>query len=140
MGSRNKGMRAVDLLTQVLGLAAELLTTVRKRTKEIRNTAYDKVEDARKEVEDARKEAAVVAERLAKSAQGQLHPAPSTGMSVLKFAAGFSLGVGAGILLAPMSGKRMREKLPDAARGGVASSKSVVDGRQNLPIAPNVSS
>jgi gas vesicle protein len=121
MGSRNKGMKAVDLLTQLLGLAAELLTTVRKRTKEIRNTAYD-------QVEDARKEAAVVAERLAKSAQDQLHPAPSTGMSVLKFVAGFSVGVGAGILLAPMSGKRMREKLLDASRRGVASSQSVVEG------------
>jgi gas vesicle protein len=121
MGSRNKGMRAVDLLTQVLGLAAELLTTVRKRTKKIRNTAYDKVEDARKE-------AAVLAERLAKSAQDRLHPAPATGMNVLKFAAGFSVGVGAGILLAPMSGKQMREKLLDASRGGVASSKGVVEG------------
>jgi gas vesicle protein len=49
-------------------------------------------------------------------------------MNVLKFAAGFSVGVGAGILLAPMSGKQMREKLLDAARGSVASSKSVVEG------------
>jgi gas vesicle protein len=121
MGLGKRVVRTADLLTQALGLAAELLMTVRNRTQKIRNTAYQKVENARNE-------GTVVAERLAESAQSRLHPARATGINVLKFAAGLSVGIGAGILLAPMSGKQMREKLLDTARGSGASSKSVVEG------------
>ena len=113
MRAKNKVVNGFDVLTQAMRLGAELVGTIRKQLKDAGKTAECVAGDLRDE-------AATQAERLGNSLRDRLRTRPSVTARALPFAAGLGLGVGAGMLFAPASGKQTREKLRKAAGGQAA--------------------
>ena len=100
-------MNAIDILAQGLDLAAGLLGTARSRAKRVGNKAKGVVRDLRDD-------AATSSDRLHTRLK-RIHSEPSAGTRALQFMAGLGIGIGAGLLFAPWSGKRLREKMLKAA-------------------------
>lgn len=55
------------------------------------------------------------AEDFRRSVSKRMQRRPSTGKGIAVFAAGFGIGMGAALLLAPLSGKDLRSKISDSA-------------------------
>lgn len=104
-------MNVFEELTGIMGSAAELLGNYRHHAKNVRKQAKYVQKKAEHVARDFRNEAAVGSERLGKAMRKRLQPDSSGGNGTLQFLIGVGIGVGAAFLLAPLSGKQMREKL-----------------------------
>ena len=103
-----KWMRGINTCAETLALANQLVNTVRQRAKAVSH-------EAERIADDFRNDAASRAEALGKRAADRLRTKPSTGARALKFFAGVGVGLAAGVILAPSTGKEIRERLRTSA-------------------------
>jgi hypothetical protein len=101
-------------LAQLMELGAELLGTATKQTKKARDRSEDFVSYIQDQV--------TAGSRSFGKKIGRLRTKPSAKTRSLQFVAGFGVGVGGALFLAPLSGKQMRDKLLNATRWSVDSS------------------
>jgi hypothetical protein len=92
------------MCAETLGLAAQLVETTRQRAKTVSNEA-GRITNA------FRNDAASRVEGLGKSAAKRLRTRTSPGTRAIQFFCGVGLGLAAGVLFAPSTGKETREKL-----------------------------
>ena len=118
---KQKIMTAIAMAAEGLELASELLGTIRKRTAIARKNAESAVSNLRDNTAD-------VAEQLVDTVNEQLHRRRSAGTRAWQFAAGLGVGVGAGLLFAPMPGAKVRANLYKAVTG---SDRATEDAAKN---------
>jgi gas vesicle protein len=116
-------MNVIDTLAQGLDLAAGLLGTARGRAKRVGSKAKDVVRDLRDE-------AATSSDQL-RSRLKRIRNEPSASTKALQFIAGLGVGVGVGLLFAPWSGKRLREKLLESTSGPAFATTSGVSRQED---------
>lgn len=104
MRKKLKIMTAIAMAAEGLELAGELLGTIRRHTAIAQQSAGRAVSNLRDNTAD-------VADQLIAAVNQQLLRKPSAGTRAWQFAAGLSVGVGAGLLFAPMPGAKMRANL-----------------------------
>ncbi len=106
---------AKDFRNAARGHAEEFGKTAGKRARDFGETASDRVRDfgesARESLRDVAEEVPKKAKRIRKAVEERFEPEPSVRSRVLPFFAGFSVGLGAALLLAPRSGRETRAKL-----------------------------
>ncbi len=102
--TKEKWMRGVNTAAEALTLAVQLVESARQRA---RNAG----KGAERVVRDFRNDAASRAEALGKTAAERLRTRPSTGTRALQFFTGIGLGIAAGVLFTPSTGKETRERL-----------------------------
>lgn len=109
MRQKQKVMSSIATVTEVMGLAAELLSAIRQRTATAR-------ENAQRVVRNFGDDAGIAAEQLGRNVRKRLYTGPSAATRVLQLAAGFGVGVAAALLFAPSPGTRTRAKLFETVR------------------------
>ncbi len=104
MRKKEKIMTAIAMAAEGLAVASEVVGTIRKRSAMARKSAEKAVSNLRDNTAD-------VAEQLVDTVNEQLSMRPSAGTRAWQFAAGLGVGVGAGLLFAPMPGAKVRANL-----------------------------
>ncbi len=97
-------MKGINTCAETLALASQLVNTVRQRAKSVSH-------EAERIAQDFRNDAAWRAESLGKTAAKHLRTKPSSGKRALQFFAGAGVGLAAGLLLAPSTGKEIRGRI-----------------------------
>jgi hypothetical protein len=116
LGRKQKIMAAIVTAAEGLNLAADLLTTIQKRSAIARKRTGRIVSNLRDSTAD-------VAEQLVDTVNKRLRPRRSAASRALPFAAGVGVGVGAALLFAPMPGAKMRENLYKKVAGSDRTSR-----------------
>ena len=96
-------MRGINTCAETLALASQLVNTVRQRAKSVSH-------EAERFAHDFRNDAASRAENLGKAA-AKMRTKTSPSTRALQFLAGVGVGLAAGVILAPSTGKEMRGRI-----------------------------
>ncbi len=99
-----KWMRGINTCAETLALASQLVNTVRQQAKSVSH-------EAERFAHDFRNDAASRAENLGKVAAKHLRTRHSSGNRALQFLAGMGVGLAAGVILAPSTGKEIRGRI-----------------------------
>jgi hypothetical protein len=99
-----KWMRGINTCAETLALANQLLNTARQRAKSVSR-------EAERFAHDFRNDAASRAESLGKTAAKHLRTKTSPSTRAIQFFAGVGVGLAAGVIFAPSTGKEIRERI-----------------------------
>jgi hypothetical protein len=102
--TKDKWMRRINTAAEAMILVVQLVESARERAR----TAG---KGAERMVHEFRHDAADRAQALGKKGADRLRTKPSTGTRALQFFTGIGLGIAAGVLFTPSTGKETRERL-----------------------------
>jgi gas vesicle protein len=102
----------MKMASDLLSLILDFLADSNKRARRAGTVASKKVTRIGRDVSER-------ADDFRKSVQRRMNPEPSVGKQIAIFAAGFGIGLGIAMLVAPYSGEELRSKIADGASDSI---------------------